>query len=97
MRILRDLIVVLCCNLRMLGLPLDGTSDVMCDNQGVANNMSLPQSTLGKEHNAVNCHVVRETDASGILWVGNKDTETNFSDLLTKGLGCQRRYNILPF
>ena len=95
MRIARDLIVALRYKLRMFGVPLDGPTDVMCDNQGVVNNTSLPQSTLGKKHNAVNYHVVREAAAASILRVGKEDTETNLADLLTKLLGWQRRHKLL--
>ena len=44
----RDLIVSLHYKLRMFCLPLDGTSNVMCDNQGVVNKKSLPQYTVKK-------------------------------------------------
>ena len=54
----------------MFGVPLDGPSDVMCDNQGVVNNTSFPQYILGKKHNAVNYHGVREVAEVGILRVG---------------------------
>ena len=54
MRIERDLIVALRYKLRMFGVPLDGLADVMRDNQLAVNNKSLPQSNLGKKHNAVN-------------------------------------------
>ena len=75
---------------------MDRPTYTMCDNQGVAKNTSLPQSTLGKKHNAVNYHVVREAAAAGILRVGKEDTETNLADLLTKILGWQRRHQLLP-
>ena len=64
MRIAQDLIVSLRYKLRMFGLPLDGPTDVMCDNQGPTDVMNdnqgvamytrLAQSTLGKKDNAVN-------------------------------------------
>ena len=97
LRVARDLIVSLRYKLRMFGVPLDGPTDVMCDNKGVFKNTSLPQSTLGKKHNAVNYHVVREAAAAGILRVGKEDTETNLADLLTKILGWQRRHKLLPY
>ena len=70
MRIARDLIVVLRYKLRMFGVPLYGPADVMCDNQGVVNNTSLPQPNFSKKHNAVNFYVVQEAAAAGILRVG---------------------------
>ena len=96
MRIARDLIIALCYKLHMFGVPLDGPTDTVCDNQGVVKNTSLSQSTLGKKHNAINYHVFREAAAAGILRVGKEDTETNLADLLTKLLGWQRRHQLLP-
>ena len=95
LRIARDLIVALRYKMRMFGVPLDGPTDGMCDNQGVVNNASLPQSTLGKKHNTVNYHVVHEAAAARVLRVGKEDTETNLADLLTKLLGWQRRHKLL--
>lgn len=97
LRVARDLIVALRYKLRMFGVEIDGPTDVMCDNQGVVNNTSLPQSTLGKKHNAINYHVVRESAAAGILRVGKEATATNLSDLLTKFLAWPRRHALLPF
>ena len=96
MRIPWDLIVSLWYKLRMFGVPIDGPTDVMCDNQGVVNNTSLPQSLLGKKNNAINYHAVREAAAAKILRVGKEDTETNLADLLAKILGWQRRHQLLP-
>ena len=46
MRIARDLIIVLHYKSRIFGVPLDGPSDVMCDNQGLFKNTRFPQFTL---------------------------------------------------
>ena len=62
----------------------------------MVNKTSLSQSTLGKQHNAVNFNVVRGTAAAGILRVGKEDTETNLADLLTKILGWQKQHKLLP-
>ena len=96
MRIARDLIVVLRYKLRMFGVPLYGPADVMCDNQGVVNNMSLPQLNLSKKHNAVNFYVVQEAAAEGILRVGKEGIDTNLADLLTNMLGWKRQHKMLP-
>ena len=84
MRITRDIIVALHYKLRIFGVTLDGSSAVMCDNQGEVNNTSLPKSTLVTKQNAVNYHVVHEATAAGILIVGKEDTDTNLADLLKK-------------
>jgi hypothetical protein len=58
-------------------------------------NMSVPESTLSKKHNAINYHVMREAAAMGMLRVGKEDTETNISDLMTKFLNKSRREKLL--
>ena len=90
MRITRDLIAALRIKLRTWGIPLSGPANLFCDNQGVVSNMSVPESTLSKKHNAINYHVIRESAAMGMLRVGKEDTETNMSDLMTKVLAKPR-------
>ena len=46
--------------LQMMGVPIDGPTDCFCDNQSVANNATLPHSTLSKKHNTIAYHKVRE-------------------------------------
>ena len=87
MWITRDLILVICYKLRMFHVPLDRPSDIMYDNQGVVNNTSLPQYTLGKKHYVLNYHVVREAAEAGILREGKEDMETNLADLFKNILG----------
>ena len=84
--ICKVMIVALRYKLRMFGVPIEGPTNVFCDNRGVVKNVSIPESTLMKKHNAINYHVVREAVAAGILRVGKEDGETNLADLLTKVL-----------
>ena len=46
LRICKELVGVLCYKLRMFGVPLDGPTDVFCDNRGVVMNAIKPESTL---------------------------------------------------
>ena len=94
LRICKDLIVALRYKLRMFGVPVDGPANVFCDNRGVVRNVSIPESTLMKKHNAINYHAVREAAAAGILRVGKEDGETNIADLLTKVLTGEKRWNL---
>ena len=96
MRITRDLLVRLHYRLSIFGVPSDGPSDVMHDNQIVVNNTILTQSTLGKKQNAVNYHVVCETSAEGILWEGRDYIDTKLADLLKTILGWKRHHKIPP-
>jgi hypothetical protein len=94
LRTCKDLIVSLRYKLRMFGVQVDGPTNVFCDNRGVVKNSSVPESTLMKKHNAINYHAVREAAAADILRVGKEDTATNFSDLLTKIITGQRRWDL---
>ncbi len=94
LRIAKEKIVELRYKLRMFGIPLDGPANVFCDNKGVVMNTSIPESTLHKKHNAINYHAVREAVAAGILRVGKEDGQTNLSDLLTKQIAGQRRWDL---
>lgn len=86
MRAARDLIVALQYKLRMFGIPLMGPAAILCDNQGVIKNASIPKSSPSKRHNAINYHAVREAAAAGILRVGKEDGSTNLADPFTKVL-----------
>ena len=95
MRIARDMISAMRIKLKCFGIPINGPANVHCDNNGVVLNMSIPESTLNKKHNAVNYHVIRESVAAGILRIGKEDTETNIADVFTKLLPYSRKYQLL--
>jgi hypothetical protein len=80
----------------MFGVPIEGPANVFCDNHGVMKNVSIPESTLMKKHNAINYHAMQEAVAAGILRVagGKEDGETNLADLLMKVLTGEKHWNI---
>lgn len=94
LRIAKEWIVALRYKLRMFGVPIRGPTAVLCDTQGVVENVSLPESTLTKRHNAINYHAVREATAAGIMRVGKEDGDTNLADACTKALQRPRRYSL---
>jgi hypothetical protein len=81
--------------LQMFGVPIEGPAHVLCDNQGIMKNASIPELVLSKKHNAINYHAVREAAAAGILCVAKEDGTTNIADLLTKPLTESRRVTLL--
>jgi hypothetical protein len=95
LRVARDMIAALRIKLQLFGIPLAGPANVLCDNQGVVKNTSIPESTLTKKHNAINYHIVREAAAMGMIRVGKEDTDTNLADLLTKVLSQPRREKLI--
>ena len=76
--------------LRMMGIEVDGSTNVFCDNESVVKNSTRPESTLKKKHNAISYHRVREAQAAGIIRVAKEDGVTNLADVLTKCLPAPR-------
>ena len=84
MRIAVELIEALRYKLRMFGVPIEGPTNVFCDNEAVTKNARVPESTLNKKHNAIAYHRTREAVAAGTIRVAKEDTATNMADMLTK-------------
>ena len=98
MRLARDLISALRIKLKCFGIPIDGATNVFCDNNAVVKNISIPESTLAKKHNAINFHIIRESVAAKIIRVGKEDTLTNIADVFTKLVPFTRKRELLaPF
>ena len=98
MRLARDLISALRIKLKCFGVPIDGATNVFCDNNAVVKNVSIPESTLTKKHNAINFHIIRESVAAKIIRVGKEDTLTNIADVFTKLVPFTRKRELLaPF
>ena len=98
MRIAKDMVSALRIKLKCFGIPLAGPTNVFCDNNAVVQNVSIPESTLSKKHNAINYHIIREAVAAGIIRVGKEDTTTNIADVFTKLVPFTQKYQLLsPF
>ena len=81
--------------LRMFGVPLEGPTNVFCDNKAVFKNASQPDSTLKKKHMLICYHRCREAVACQTIRIAKEGMLTNLSDLLTKPLTCFTRENLL--
>ena len=98
MRIAKDMVSALRIKLKCFGIPIAGPTNMFCDNNAVVKNVSIPESTLAKKHNAINYHIIREAVAAGIIRVGKEDTLTNIADVFTKLVPFTRKYKLLsPF
>ena len=91
LRIATELVISLRYKLRMFGVPIDGPTNVFCDNEAVYKNVSSSDSQLKKKHNSICYHKVRESVAAGIIFVFKENSETNLADILTKSLNAVRR------
>jgi hypothetical protein len=72
----------------MLGIPLDGPTTVLVDNETVVKNATIPSSTLQQKHNAICYHYVREAVAAMIIRIAHIPSEQNLADMFTKMLGA---------
>ena len=81
-----ELIEVLRYKLRMFRVPINGPSNIFCDNEAVTKNCSDPTSMLKKKHHSIAYHRNRETLATGTCRI---------SDLFTKFLSKIIREDLL--
>ena len=84
--------------LRMFGVPLDGYSWVLGDNQAIINSTKILHSSLSKRWNALSYHQCREAVAAGICHFEHIPSSQNPSDVLSKNLPwAKARAFIVPF
>ena len=72
--------------MRMFGVPIDGSTEIFCENEAVYKNASKPKYQLRKKYYCISYHISRKAVASGSCRISKEDTETNLSDLFTKVL-----------
>ena len=88
-------IEALCYKLQMFGIPIEGPTNVFCDNEAGFKNTSIPDSTLKKKHTSICYHPAREAVAICTLQVAKEGTVTNMADLFMKPLTDLRRAFLL--
>ena len=81
------------CKLRMMGVPIKGSSYVYGENMSVVTNVITPEPKLRKKSNSICHHAVREAIAIGKALVAHILTKKNLAgpDLFTKALYGQTR------
>ena len=90
-----ELVEALRYKLRMFGTPIEGATNIYCENEAVYNNCSIPESTLRKKHHSIDYHRNREAVAAGTCRIAREDLKTNLSDLFTKILSSIVREELL--
>ena len=80
--------------LRMFGIPIDGYTNIFCDNEAVFKNASIAESRLKKKHNSICFHRVRECVASLVQMIFKVDSKYNLADILTKPLPSHTRVTL---
>ena len=86
-----ELIEALRYKLRMFGVPIEGPTNIFCDNEAVCKNMTKPESTFSKNHHSIAYHRSREAVAAGTVRVSKEDTLTNLADIFTKTMAAPKR------
>ena len=81
--------------LHMFSIPIEGPTNVFCDNELVFKNALIPDSTLKKKHTSICYHRLQEAAASGTIHIAKEGTTSNLSDLFTKPLPEVRRTFLL--
>ena len=81
--------------LSMFGVPINGLTDIFCDNRTVCANTTQPESNLTKKHISITYHRKGESVASGTFILSKEHTSKNFSDVFTRTMGSTRRDNLL--
>ena len=86
-----ELVIALQYKLHMFGVPLEGPTDMFCDNEAMFKNTSTPEFVLRKKNHSIVYHKWREAVAALICCISKEDTKTNLEDMFTKILGRTRR------
>jgi len=70
--------------LRGLGIPIDGHSFILEDNEWVINAAFIPHSKLHNRHNALSYHCTDKAIVAGITQFHYIVSTTNLTDILSK-------------
>ena len=81
-----ELVKALRYKLHMFGVPIEGPTNVFCDNESVYKNVSTPESVLKNKHHIISYHCCHEAVAASTIRIAKEPTATNLSDLFTKML-----------
>ena len=63
---------------------IDGSTDILCDNEAVYKNAYTPEYQLRKKHHSILYHMSREAVASVAYRMAKQDIDTNLSDIFNK-------------
>jgi len=88
MRIAIEVVEGLRYKLRMMGVPINGSTNMYCDNESpVLTNVTRPESPWKKKHNTVAYHKAREAIAAKTIRIAKEPGDSNPADLMTKLMG----------
>jgi hypothetical protein len=79
----------------MFGVPVDGPTNVFCDNGAVCTNAPRPKSTLTKKQHSNACHRSQEALAAGTVRMSKEHASTNLADIFAKTMAAARPFHAL--
>ena len=79
----------------MFGVPIDGVTSLLCDNEAVVRNTTAPESVLKKKHNSISYHRCREAAAAGTVQISKVPSKSNLADVGTKSLPALQRAHLV--
>ena len=81
--------------LRMLGVPIKGSTLVYGDNMSEVTNCTIPSSSLKKKWHGISYHKVREAVAAGIIRLFHVPSKDNLADILRNPLGPIKHFPLM--
>ena len=78
----------------MMGVPLHGATNVVCDNKYIVDSACKSEPTLKKNNISLIYHKCREIFAVGMIKIYFQFSEDNLADLLTKVFSVVKKKNI---
>ena len=78
----------------MFGIPIDGPTKILCDNESVVFNSSKLESTLNRKHSSIAYHATRWAVAAGAVLVGWIPSHLNLADAMSKCLTADKRSSL---
>ena len=69
-----ELIAALQYKMRIFGVPIDGSTDIFCDNESVYKNAPMPESQLRNKHHSISYRMSTEAVVSGAFRTAKEDT-----------------------
>ena len=79
----------------MFGVPIEGPTNMFCDNEAVYKNVANSTPVLNKKQHSISYHYCREKVAEGVIRIAKEDSRTNLADVFTKTMAKPKREELL--
>ena len=90
-----ELVEALWYKLRMFDIPIEGPTNMFCNNEAVYKNASTPELILKKKNVSICYHKFKEAVSVGVDCIAKEGKATNLADVFANMLVQTRRKNLL--